>query len=151
MKMNKLGFTLMEMMVVVVLIAILATIGFPYYLNNVEKQKAISALGIVADIARAQERYYNLHDGYAQDLGKLDLDYPQDMLSGNNYITKHFKFYLNNRGTQDAWGSVVVAERNDSSYYIQKSLETGAIGCVKNGDQDFCEDILNISEKGPTI
>ncbi len=55
----KRGFTLVEVLIVVVIIAILASLIVPRMLAQTEKAKAAEALQMVGAIKRAAERYYD--------------------------------------------------------------------------------------------
>jgi type IV pilus assembly protein PilE len=52
------GFTLIELMIVVVLIAILASIGLPSYTNYVKRGKAMEASSQLADMRVKLEQWY---------------------------------------------------------------------------------------------
>jgi prepilin-type N-terminal cleavage/methylation domain-containing protein len=68
--MVKNGFTLVELMVVVVVIGILAAFGMPKFQSAADKAKAAEALPILSAIAGAQESYRIAHGEYL----KLDDD-----------------------------------------------------------------------------
>ena len=70
------GFTLLELLVVVLIIGILAAIALPQYKKAVEKARMTEAIIMVEKIAEAQERYYLVHDDYTRDINDLDLDIP---------------------------------------------------------------------------
>lgn len=57
------GFTLVELLVVVLIIAILAIYGAPNYLKSVETGKATDALGMVTMIANANRMYNSDNPG----------------------------------------------------------------------------------------
>jgi len=57
----KKGFTLVEVLIVVVIIAILASLIVPRMLAQTDKAKAAEALQVVGVIKRAAERYYDSH------------------------------------------------------------------------------------------
>ena len=57
----KKGFTLVEVLIVVVIIAILASLIVPRMLAQSEKANAAEALQMVGVVKRAAERYYDLH------------------------------------------------------------------------------------------
>ena len=52
------GFTLIELMIVVALIAILAAIGFPTYQDQMRKARRSEATAVLLDIAARMERFY---------------------------------------------------------------------------------------------
>jgi len=75
---NKKGFTLLELLVVVVIIAILAGIAIPQYKLAVEKSHLTEAVVMLKAIAEAQDRFYIINGRYANayEIKKLDVDIP---------------------------------------------------------------------------
>ncbi len=64
MKNMRKGFTLVEVLIVVVIIAILASLIVPRMLMQTEKAKAAEALQMIGAIKRAADRYYDFHGTY---------------------------------------------------------------------------------------
>jgi type IV pilus assembly protein PilE len=65
---RSLGFTLIEVMVVVAIIGILAAIGYPSYQNQVQKTRRADAKAVLMEFSQAAERFYTqngTYDGYA--------------------------------------------------------------------------------------
>lgn len=79
---NKLqqGFTLIELMIVVVIVGILASVAMPAYDNYVRKGKRGEGISAIQTVLEAQERYYADHRTYASNLTDLGL--------ANPYITQ---------------------------------------------------------------
>jgi len=65
------GFTLMELIVAMTIIAILAAIAYPSYLNQVRASRRAVAKSALLDMANRQEQYFFNHKGYAKDLTQL--------------------------------------------------------------------------------
>jgi len=65
------GWTLIEMLVVVIVTGILSAIAIPTYLNQANKAREAEAVSNIGQIARDQQAYYNLNGEFAP-LEKLD-------------------------------------------------------------------------------
>jgi type IV pilus assembly protein PilE len=59
------GFTLIELMIVVAVIAILAAIALPSYQNSVRKSRRADAKTALLDLAARQERFYTINNAYS--------------------------------------------------------------------------------------
>ncbi len=91
MKRNKLGvtgFTLLELLVVVLIIGILAAVAFPQYQKAVEKSRAVEILSTVNTISKTAEMY--LLSGKTDPISfeNLEIDLSGGQLQGTSYYTK---------------------------------------------------------------
>ena len=68
------GFTLIEMMIVVVIVAILAAFAFPQYRDFVIRSNRAVAKSLLLQVADRQEQFFTDRKRYAADL--TDLGYP---------------------------------------------------------------------------
>jgi type IV pilus assembly protein PilE len=58
------GFTLIELMIVVVIVAILAAVALPSYQNSIRKSRRPDAKTALLDLAAREERYYTVNNTY---------------------------------------------------------------------------------------
>ena len=58
------GFTLLELMIVITIIAILATIAFPSYQESVKKSRRGAAQADLVELANFMERYFTENNSY---------------------------------------------------------------------------------------
>jgi prepilin-type N-terminal cleavage/methylation domain-containing protein len=72
----KKGFTLLELIVVIVIIGILATLGFTQYVKIVERGRTAEAKTNLGQIRSAQFAYYLEYGAYAAALTSLIVDSP---------------------------------------------------------------------------
>lgn len=68
------GFTLLELMMVVVIIGILATIAIPQYLKTAERARMSEAVSMLGQIRGSQMRYRAATGAFATALNALDFD-----------------------------------------------------------------------------
>jgi type IV pilus assembly protein PilE len=67
------GFTLIELMAVIVIIAILTMIALPSYRESVMRARRAEAKELILSIAQAQERYYSANAKYAAQLSDMGI------------------------------------------------------------------------------
>lgn len=64
MKRKQCGFTLIELMIVVALIAIITAIAFPSYRDSIRKSRRADAQAALQGLAQAMERFYTSNGTY---------------------------------------------------------------------------------------
>jgi len=70
------GFTLLELIVVIIIIGILATLGFSQYMKMVEKGRSAEARMMLGQIRTAQVVYQLEYGAYATAISSLAVDAP---------------------------------------------------------------------------
>lgn len=65
------GFTLIEVMIVVVIIGILASIAYPSYQEYVRRANRAEGQAFLLDIAARQERYFAQNNKYVTDVAEV--------------------------------------------------------------------------------
>ncbi len=73
---EKAGFTLIEIIIVVIIAGVLASVSIPKYTGLVEKSRASEGTYILGTLLSSQERYFLEHSSYANDPNKLDVTVP---------------------------------------------------------------------------
>ncbi|HTL69859.1 MAG TPA: prepilin-type N-terminal cleavage/methylation domain-containing protein [Candidatus Eisenbacteria bacterium] len=123
------GFTLLEIMIVLIIIGVLAALAIPIYVHNVEqsyKQEAYMTLTVVRE---SQLRYHTGHNAYSSAYSLMDYD-PTDTTLDPPGMVRHFD-YAAPTAAAATWS--VVATRNASGRgagvpaYTVTIDQTGAI------------------------
>ena len=73
------GFSLMEVMIVVVIIGILAALAYPTLEKYLKIARQTEAKTNLSAIYTAQKIYFTLHQSYADDINELDLSLAQGL------------------------------------------------------------------------
>ncbi len=74
MKKQNQAFTMLELIIVVIILGILASIGVPKLYNNVTYSRALEGVHFLSAIRGAQMRYDLEYGGYTSDCDDLDID-----------------------------------------------------------------------------
>ena len=101
------GFTLIELIIVVIIIGILASVGVSRYPKVVKKAKIAEADSVLGVMRGAQMRYAAEHDGgYTEIETELDIDIPG---YGGYTASKYFTYTSATNGTVTATGKDTMA------------------------------------------
>jgi len=71
--MNRKGFTLVEVLIVVIIIGILAAIGIPQFSASIEKAKGGEARSGLGNIQTGEKVYFAENEKYTATIGDLDV------------------------------------------------------------------------------
>lgn len=118
------GFTLVEMMVVVVILALLASIGYPTYLQYVVRSNRQAARAAIYALADRQEQFFGDNKQYAD--GLVTLGYDDDTIS----IGRDGQWTGNDDA--DRTYSLTIIDADATSYTIEAQPE--GVQAERDGD-----------------
>lgn len=120
------GFTLIELMVTVAIVAILAAVALPSYQSHVLRANRSAATSFLMEVANMQERYYLDARAYAADMAALGASTPNEIsarytitTSGNNAATPpSYTVTAVPKGAQssDSCGTLTLNSKGEKGY-----------------------------------
>nr|MCR5504738.1 prepilin-type N-terminal cleavage/methylation domain-containing protein [Elusimicrobiaceae bacterium] len=118
---RKKGFTLLEMLVVVVIIGVMTAIAVPIYTKSMRQSRVADGLNMLDVLASAQNKYFVQHGKYAADLAALNAPVKKSSMDAHeNFAIKTTNFtYRKGEGKR----SCVYAISADNSYTIAKNYK----------------------------
>ena len=117
---EKKGFTLLELIMVVVIIGILARIALPMFARVAERSRSAEGKMILINLRTAQLRYYADYGYYTNNLNDLDLAYS---------TLKYFNYIGAIPGTSGQLGQANRTGGAANTSYILSIYNTGNIQC----------------------
>lgn len=135
---GKRAFTLAELMAVVIIVSIIAGIGFGSYRKAIDRAKFSDGLSGAHTLAAAYDAYYYDHDyTYPSQISQLAVELSGASVSGSGMTTPNFIYTLGS--------DAVKAQAVDGDYviYVYYEPKTGVAKpdrCEGSGDGvDFCK------------
>lgn len=111
------GFTLIELMITVAIVAILATIATASYQSVMAKSDRATAISDIVEITQSLERYYSFNRTYTNDFGEIAMASDAVFADTVTDAAGLYDYYIGIPGTT-AIGSVPQAATNGLSYTI---------------------------------
>ena len=74
-KKSEQGFTLLELIVVMLIATILGVIAYPQMMNSIGRAREVEAIQILSSLGQGQQTFFFEHGRFAQDLDQLDIGF----------------------------------------------------------------------------
>ena len=114
------GFTLLELIVVIIIIGVLASLAVPQYFKVTERARAAEGVGLLNLLRGSQIRYKAEKNAYATDVASLDADYT---------TPKYFTVTAPAGTTAEVAKVTRNATQQSYGAYVLIISEAGAISC----------------------
>ncbi len=143
---NKKGFTLTELLVVVIILSVLTAVSVPSYKRAVERTKAAQGITTLQSIAKAQVSYNARRGTYTSNMYALPIDLMDKdgkAVEGDTFSDRYFDYTV--------YGNLLsqsLAKREGSwNYELAIDYDTGKLYCTPE-DNEICKSLgLDVNTK----
>ena len=134
------GFTLMELIIVVIIIGILAAIGIPQFFKIAERGKASEAITFLGALKSSQMRYASEHGTTTDTPGELDVEITSSALKYFENPTVNAVADPMTNSTDEIAEIVRKSDYQNPGFgdYTLAIQVDGQINCTPAGDHDVC-------------
>ena len=121
------GFTLLELVVVVIILGILATLGFTQYTKMVEKGRTAEAKMILGQIRTAEVAYNQQYGVWTTDITAIAIDSGIAACDANHYFSYDTAVATTGRATRCSAGGKA-PQGAATLYTLTLTYDTGTFG-----------------------
>lgn len=140
---NVTGFTFVELMIVVAIIAILTAIALPSYQQHVLKSHRVDAKNALLDLAAREERYFANNNKYSNTPADLGYNgaFPMSIVS-SSAGTSYYKINVTNANATgfNANATPTGSQVNDTTCYTYTIDQLGSQGNSDSGGAALTND-----------
>ena len=145
-KSKRKGFTIIELMIVVLMISVISAIAVPTYFRATEKTRSSEAINLLGVIAKAEQRNKLQTHEYTDKISELDIDlkpYTEATATDSKFDTQYFDV-----GLKDDYAKADRKAGGDN-YSLMIDYETSKLYC-ESQNSSICQR-LGIEEDNPFI
>ena len=145
-KRNKKGFTLVEVLTVMFVVAAIAAVALPSYKRAVEKSRATQGMATLESIAKAQMNHNVLRGSFSPTFNGLPIEIRDNnsaLVTGSEFSDDYFNFTLSNTD------AIAIATRQNGEYELSVDYITGKIYCSP-GTHSVCMR-FGLEERGASV
>lgn len=146
MKLNKKGFSLMELLIVAIVIAGFAAFTYPSYVSSIERARVSEAVQMLATIQAAQQKHFVNYEKYGEIFKDINDFTPAiDNFNPNNsaFSTEYFTYELTNQGYALATRINKQGTAVNKGYQLEAYYEDDFIRCVINDSSEDGEKVCS--------
>lgn len=134
------GFTLVEMIIVVLIISVLAAIAYPAYQNHVVKTRREAAKGCLLEMQQFMERFYTTNLRYDQTMAGAAVALPP--CQAGQDVTRHYTVGFDGAATRTAYRLRAVPQGRQAvvdTYCGTMSINNQGVKAKTGGETvDYC-------------
>ena len=142
---NKLGFTIIEILVVILIIGILAGISVPLYQKAVYKSRFAGLIPIARSIAKSNEVYFLVNKTYSTDPNALDVTVNRDSREPHVFLVNDSEFSYTMVNREDFPGNNYIIYQDHSANFPSQTH------CEAAKDDKYANWLCEVVYKGDLL
>lgn len=129
------GFTLLELITVIIIIGILAVVAFPQFVKAMERARMGTAIAKLGTLKKAQGIYHTLYSTYETDQNKLATEVPEVAQASMDDADYTFVVTAANA---DSWNATATKARGKYNGGVITMATDGTLTCPAGEFGDLC-------------